>query len=69
MKELVVKQQKLSTGFGKPKVVETVAVEFPNGKVAHLDEEDNLYVYDKRSELEKALVKQGKTEIVEKAEK
>lgn len=68
MKELVVKQQKLSTGFGKPKVVETVAVEFSNGKVAHLDDEDNLYVYDKRSALEKELNKTGKTEIVEKTE-
>lgn len=68
MKELVVKQQKLSTGFGKSKVVETVAVEFSNGKVAHLDDEDNLYVYDKRSALEKELNKAGKTEIVEKAE-
>lgn len=66
MKELVVKQQKLSTGFGKPKVVETVAVEFSNGKVAHLDDEDNLFVYDKRSALEKELNKTGKTEIVEK---
>lgn len=66
LKELVVKQQEQPFGFSKPKTVETVALELASGKIVHIDEDEHVTVYNRRSELEKELNKSGKTEIVEK---
>jgi hypothetical protein len=68
MKNIIVKQLKNPTGFGKPTLKEYEGVEFGQGKVAIEDERGYILVYSTRTDATEVLSRNGKTWIEEKSE-
>ncbi len=66
MKNIVVKQLKNPTGFGKPMLKEYEGVEFEKGKVAIEYEQSYILVYNTRADAIEVLSRNGKTWIEEK---
>lgn len=65
IKILTVKQTPKVYGFGKPSPITYHAVEFPNNKVALLDQNDTITVYLTRDLMVKEMNKAGVTQVEE----
>lgn len=67
MKQIKITHVERPTGFGKVQKHEYEGVVFTSGKVAYVDKNDDVCVYDGEEKLKKELERSGKVEINEQA--
>lgn len=65
MKQIKITHVERPTGFGKVQKHEYEGVVFTSGKVAYVNKNEEVYVYDGEDKLKKDLEKSGKVEIDE----
>lgn len=65
MKQIKITHTERPTGFGKLQKHEYEGVVFEKGKVAYVDKDDEVCVYDGEEKLKKELERSGKVEITD----